>query len=134
MSSDGRGKLFIVNVQTEFRASHKAPATGRAAPARRGEHSHNWFVTAEVNSEKLNEKGFVIDFELLRTSMEEITAELENRCLDTLDYFRQNSSSAESIAKYVYDKLEAKLSGGVCLESITVVEKPGCTAKFCRHR
>lgn len=123
--------MFIVNVQTEFRASHKTPATGRAGQA---EHGHNWFVTAEVSSEKLNEKGFVIDFERLRTSMEEITAELEDRCLDTLDYFRQNSSSAECIAKFVYDKLEAKLSGEVWLDSITVVEKPGCTAKFCRPR
>ena len=35
-----------------------------------------------------------------------------------------------NVAKYVYEQLEPKLSRGIKLEAVRVVEEPGCSAKF----
>jgi len=107
------------------------------------EHYHNWSVTADVSSSKLNSRGIVMDFHKLKSAIDNIVAELDNTALHKTDYFRQNSPSAENVAKYIYEKLEPKLPKGVKLQSIKVVEGPArrrlvgskmlvaaCSAKF----
>ena len=107
------------------------------------EHYHNWSVTADVSSNKLNSRGLVMDFHKLKAAVDNIVAELDNTALHKTDYFRQNSPSAENVAKYIYEKLKPKLPKGIKLQSITVVEGPAsrrpirsrplvaaCSAKF----
>jgi len=119
--------MFIVSVETHFWASHQLTlADGSKEPL----HHHNWAVTADVSSDKLNSIGLVMDFCRLKAMVDNIVAEFDNIPLDRIDYFRQNNSSAENIAKYIYEKLRTKLPGGVNLQSISVVEEPGCSAKF----
>ncbi len=131
-----RIEMFTVNVETHFRASHQLTLPdGSKEPL----HHHDWAVTAEVSSDKLNSMGFVMDFRWLKTAVNKTIAEFDNTPLDSIDYFqpspseglgRQNNSSAENVAKYIFDKLEPKLPDGVKLRSIRVVEEPGCSAKF----
>ena len=121
--------MFTINVETHFCASHQLTLpNGVKEPL----HCHDWLVTAEVSSKKLNNMGLVIDFGKLKKAVEKITAPFENNTLETIDYFRQNNSSAENVAKYIYEKLQQMLPKGVNLEAITVVEEPGCWAKFCK--
>jgi len=107
------------------------------------EHYHNWSVIADVSSNNLNSRGIVMDFHKLKAAVDNIVAELDNTVLHKTDYFRQNSPSAENVAKYIYEKLEPKLPKGVKLQSIRVVEGPAhrrpirsrprvaaCSAKF----
>ena len=155
--------MFTVSVETHFRASHQLPlpAEGgydqgrRCQPDSKGsrsagaepEHYHNWSVTADVSSNKLNSRGVVIDFHRLKAAVDNIVAEFDNTALDRTEYFRQNNPSAENVAKYIYEKLEPKLPKGVKLQSIRVVEGPAhrrqvgskppvaaCSAKFARDR
>jgi 6-pyruvoyltetrahydropterin/6-carboxytetrahydropterin synthase len=97
-------------------------------------HHHNWVVTADVSSNELNSMGLVMDFHRLKAMVDNIVADFDNIQLEKLDYFRQNNSSAEAVAKYIYEKLEPKLPGDVRLSHIRVVEQPGCSAKFCKPR
>jgi 6-pyruvoyltetrahydropterin/6-carboxytetrahydropterin synthase len=119
--------MFTVSVETHFGASHQLTLPdGLKEPL----HHHNWVVTANLSSDKLDSMGFVMDFCRLKAVVDKTIAEFDNVPLDSIDYFRRNNSSAENVAKYIFDKLEPKLPGGVELRSIRVVEEPGCSAKF----
>ena len=119
--------LFTVSVETHFWASHQLTlADGSKEPL----HRHNWAVTADVSSDKLNSMGLVMDFCRFKAMVDNIVAEFDNIPLDRIDYFQRKNSSAENVAKYIYEKLRAKLPGDVNLQSISVVEEPGCSAKF----
>lgn len=123
--------MFTVSVETGFRASHQLTLPdGSKEPL----HHHNWVVITEVGSDKLDGMGLVMDFCRLKTAVDKTVAEFDNTPLDSIDYFQRNNSSAENVAKYIFDKLEPKLPDGVKLRSIRVVEEPGCSAKFGKPR
>ena len=119
--------MFTVSVETRFWASHQLTLPdGSKEPA----HRHNWAVTADVSSNRPNSMGLVMDFGRLKTMVDNIVAEMDNTTLEKKDYFQRNNSSAEMIAKYIYEKLELKLPKAVTLNHIRVAEEPGCSAKF----
>ena len=119
--------MFTVSVETRFRASHQL-----ALPdgSKESLHRHNWLVAADVSSNRLNSMGLVIDFRQLKTMVDNITAQFSDIRLEEIDYFQQNNSSAEMIAKYIYERLEPELPDGVRLEAVRVVEEQGCSTKF----
>jgi 6-pyruvoyltetrahydropterin/6-carboxytetrahydropterin synthase len=119
--------LFTIAVEAHFRASHQITLPD---DSKEPLHKHNWITTVEVSSEKLNEMGLVMDFERLRKRIEKIVAPFENTALETHDYFRKINSSAENVAKYIYERLEPMIPAGVKLESVRVIEKEGCSAKY----
>ena len=122
-----RADMFAISVETHFWASHQLVLPdGSKEPA----HAHNWSVTAEVSSDKLNSMGLVMDFEKLKVMMDRIVAAFDGTALDKNRYFRQNNPSAENVAKYIYEQLEPRLPEGVKLQEIKVVEQAGCLAKF----
>jgi len=122
-----RIEMFTISVETHFRASHQlALPDGSKEPL----HYHDWVVTANLSSNKLDSMGFVMDFCRLKAAVNKTIAEFDNIPLDSIDYFQRNNSSAENVAKYIFDKLKPKLPGGVKLRSIRVVEEPGCSAEF----
>ena len=119
--------MFTVSIETNFWASHQlALPDGSKEPA----HDHNWLVTAEVGSDKLNSMAVVMNFQTLKEMVDNIVAEFANKSLNEFSYFRQNNPSAENAAKYIYEELKPKLPKGVKLRSISVVEQPGCSARF----
>jgi 6-pyruvoyltetrahydropterin/6-carboxytetrahydropterin synthase len=93
-------------------------------------HSHNWRVVAEISSEKLNKLGLVMDFRQLKRMVDNITGQFDGGPIEKLDYFKENGSSAEIVAKYIYEKLEPKMPKAVKLVSVKVVEEPGFRAAF----
>ena len=119
--------MFTVSVETHFWASHQLTLSDGPKESL---HRHNWKVAAEVGSETLNKMGLVMDFRRLKTLVDNIVGELADTTLEKKDYFRQNGSSAEIVAKYIYEKLSPRLPEAVILNNIRVVEEPGCWAKF----
>ena len=127
--------MFTVSVETHFWASHQLVTTTSACADKRGGskesvHNHNWSVTADVSSGKLDNMAVVMDFQKLKAMVDNIVAEFDNRVLNEISYFQQNSPSAENVAKYIYEKLRIKLPKDLKLQSIRVVEEQGCSAKF----
>ena len=119
--------MYIISVETQFRASHQLTLQdGSKEPI----HAHNWSLTANVSSDKLNNTGVVMDFSRLKTIIDKIVAEFDNKALNSIDYFHQNNPSAENVAKYIYEKLRVKLPKGVQLRNIRIFEERGCSAKF----
>ena len=119
--------MLTVSVETCFWASHQLTLQdGSKEPV----HSHNFSVTAEVGSEKLSNMGLVMDFHRLKAMLDDIVAVFDNVTLNSIDFFRSINSTAENVAKYVYEKLQLRLPEDVKLEAITVTEEPGCSAKF----
>ena len=124
--------MFTVSVETHFWASHQL---GLADGGKEPLHWHNWSVTAEVGSNRLNSIGLVMDFRHLKEMVEEIVAGLGDaggQGEGKIGHLQQDSSSAEAIAKYIYEKLEPKLPQGVRLEAVRVAEGPGWSAKFAK--
>jgi len=121
--------LFKISIETHFHASHQlALPDGSKEPL----HDHNWVVTADVSSERLDSMGLVMDFGRLKAVVDNIVSEFDNTPLEKIDYFQQHNSSAENVAKHIYEKLEPRLPKEVKLLSISVVEEPGCSAKFAK--
>jgi 6-pyruvoyl-tetrahydropterin synthase len=119
--------LFTVSVETQFKASHSV-----ALPdgSREPEHEHFWAVSVEVSGDKLNGSGVVMDFARLKAGLTDITSKLGGGSLSDNDYFREHGPSAESVAMYVFQRLEPKLPDGVRLVSVSVSEQVGCSAKY----
>jgi 6-pyruvoyltetrahydropterin/6-carboxytetrahydropterin synthase len=123
--------MFTISVETNFWASHQLVLLdGSKEPV----HHHNWLVSADVSSDKLNSMAVVMSFQKLKAMVDNIVAEFDNTSLNEISYFRQNNPSAENVAGYIYEKLRNKLPKGVKLQSIRVVEEPGCEANFSESR
>ncbi len=119
--------MFTISIETSFWASHQLVLPeGSKEPV----HHHNWLVSADVSSDKLNSMAVVMDFQELKAMVDDIVSEFDNMALNEISFFRQNNPSAENVAKYIYEKLRAKLPEGVKLQNIRVVEEPGCAANF----
>ena len=119
--------MFTVSVETYFWASHRLVLPDSSKEPL---HNHNWSVTAVLSSEKLDSMAVVMDFQKLKEMVDNIVAEFDNRVLNEISYFQQNNPSAENVAKFIYEKLVPKLPKGVRLQSIRIVEEPGCSAKY----
>ena len=119
--------MFTISVETHFWASHQLLLPdGSKEPL----HHHNWLVTAEVGSDRLNDMAVVMDFHELKQMLDNIAAEFDNKALNETNSFQQNNPSAENVAKYIYDKLWTRLPEGVKLRNVKVVEQTGCSAKY----
>ena len=119
--------MFTVGVETHFSASHQLNLPDGS---KESVHYHDWVVTAEVSSSKLNNMAVVMNFQKLKQMLDDIVSNFHNATLDKLRYFQQNNPSAENVAKYIFEKLDNKLPKGLKLENVKVVEEPGCWAKF----
>jgi 6-pyruvoyltetrahydropterin/6-carboxytetrahydropterin synthase len=119
--------LFTISVQTSFWAPHQLRLPDGQ---KEKSHSHNWLVQATVSSSQLNKMGICFDFNKLKTILISITDTLTNGQIEDNPYFQQNNSSAELLAKYIYERLEQQLPEELNLESVTVTEEPGCSASF----
>jgi 6-pyruvoyltetrahydropterin/6-carboxytetrahydropterin synthase len=93
-------------------------------------HKHDWIVTADVGSDKLNSIGIVMNFRKLQAMIDKIIAGFDNTALESISFFQQNNPSAENVARYIYNKLQIELPEGVKLRNVRVVEEPGCSAIF----
>jgi len=119
--------MFTISVETHFRASHQLILpNGSKEPL----HYHDWAVTADVGSKKLNRMAVVMNFQKLKAVIDNIVAEFDNMALNNVHCFRQSNPSAENVARCIFEKIEPKLPEGVRLENVKVVEEPGCSAKF----
>jgi len=119
--------MFTISVEKHFYASHQLTLPdGSKEPV----HSHDWIVTADISSEKLNNMGVVMDFRALKAMVDKIVTGFNNKALESIGYFQQNNPSAENVAKYIYEKLRIKLPESVKLQKVRVTEESGCSATF----
>ncbi len=119
--------MYSVIVKTSFKAAHQLRFPDGSAEAL---HEHDWQVSAEVSSEKLDNIGLVIDFHKLKGYLKEITSEIEGGNFEEIEFFSKKNPSAENVVEFFFEKLELKLKGNVHLNYVMVEEEIGCIAKF----
>lgn len=120
--------MFSISVQKTFTAAHRLTL---ADGSKESPHSHDWIVVASVSTNKLDRTGIVMDFLRLQAIIDNITSEFLNANLEQLDCFQRKNSSAENVAKYIYDKIASTLPSKVNLDYVQVTEAPGCIARYC---
>ena len=120
--------MYTVAKQFGFSASHVLAGLGDDHPCSRL-HGHNYEVVVMATSQKLDARGFVVDFRELDGVKHLIDDVLDHRHLnEVLD----GQPSAEVLAKFIYDWCSLNLPGPVArsITTIRVWETPRSYAEY----
>jgi len=108
--------LYEVGIVTGFEAAHRLH--GDFGPAQRL-HGHTYRVEITVQGEHVRKDGTLCDIAVLQEAAGELMAELHYRNLDELPAFAEKNSTAEAVARHLFDALSPVLVG-VELSTLTV--------------
>ena len=92
--------MYTISKQFTFSASHQLLKLPESHQCYRM-HGHNYIVEIELQSETLNEYGFIRDYHDLSELKDYIDNTLDHRHLN--DVFGHDDTTAENIAKFLYD-------------------------------
>ena len=91
--------MFEVRVEAEFEAGHRRGLQGENLPL----HHHQWQVAVRARSEDLDHIGIVVDFRVIRSVLDEILSELDQRVLEDIDGF-------VAVARWIFERLSERLT------------------------
>lgn len=118
--------MYAISIERTFSAAH---ALRFLDGSEEEIHGHNWQVVVEVQRDGLDELGLVVDFHLVEQHLDGLLALMHNRNLNAHPAFVERNPSAENVAGYLFERLEAMLDiAPARLWSVTVSEAPGCRA------
>ena len=120
--------MYVISVEIDFKAGHylQLPSGKRERP-----HTHHWRVSVTVESERLDEYGFVADFHYLQRLLHKIIDPVKSGDYinDHPDFSGVNPTT-ECFARYVYDRMAIELERPAKLTEVTVWETKGCRASY----
>ncbi len=111
--------MYKLVVKSEFSSAHHLIDYPGAC---KRVHGHNWKIFATVGAETLDRQGMVIDLLELENILKEIVAPLDHHLLNEIPPFDKLNPTSENIARYIYDKMAAKLPDNVNVDNIKVFE------------
>jgi 6-pyruvoyltetrahydropterin/6-carboxytetrahydropterin synthase len=74
-------------------------------------HGHTWRVEAAVIGDELGPGQLVMDFHDLKALLEEVIGPFDHCCLNEVEPFTELSPTSETLARFIYGKMEEKLRG-----------------------
>jgi 6-pyruvoyltetrahydropterin/6-carboxytetrahydropterin synthase len=92
--------MYIISKQFNFSASHQLLNLPDEHPCARL-HGHNYIVEIELQSERLNQFGFVRDYTDLDALKRFIDDTLDHRHLN--EVLGHDNTTAENLAKFIFD-------------------------------
>ena len=116
--------MYIIYKEYHFSASHKLGYLPEDHPCHRL-HGHNYVVEVELQSQELNQYGFVRDYRELDDLKIYIDENLDHRHLN--DVLGDNNVTAEQLAKHIYDWCKSRWVE-VC--AVRVRETPKSCAEY----
>ncbi|MEE9296794.1 MAG: 6-carboxytetrahydropterin synthase [Phycisphaerae bacterium] len=121
--------MYEIVVDGSFCATHalRLPG-GETEPL----HGHDWRVSVCLAAETLDHTGFVADFEDVQRRLNALTGELHHTCLNDHSWLAGVNPTAENLARVVFERLSCVTPLGDALLSVTIVETPGCRARYVR--
>jgi 6-pyruvoyltetrahydropterin/6-carboxytetrahydropterin synthase len=120
--------MYEVGVIGQFEAAHHL--VGDFGPATRT-HGHTYRVEATVCGAALRDDGTLLDIVPLQHGLERVLGALHYQDLSALDAFVTRNTTAENVARYIYDQLAPLVAGqGVARLTIRVWESPGAFAGY----
>jgi len=115
--------MHTITKKFSFSASHELNGLQISHPCSRL-HGHNYEVTIILQSESLDEIGFVMDYRKLDLFKEWLDSRFDHRHLnDVVDF----NPTAENLAKYIFDNWSKTYP---ILKAIEVSETPKTTARY----
>jgi len=90
--------MYTIEKQFEFSAAHQLDGLPESHPCSRL-HGHNYSVVVVLQSDKLDEHGFVVDFGELRKLRQYIDENLDHHYLNDVLQFQP---TAENIARHLF--------------------------------
>lgn len=84
-------------------------------------HGHNYKVFVHVRGAELNEGGMLLDFTQLKAALKKVLDGLDHTNLNDNPFFDQNPS-AERIALYICQNVQAELGAAARIFSVDVFE------------
>jgi 6-pyruvoyltetrahydropterin/6-carboxytetrahydropterin synthase len=119
---------YRLSVQDGFAAAHRLTESGGKCESL---HGHNFRVNLEVEGDKLDNSGMLVDFGQLKAVLKAVLAELDHSDLNEHPAFKISSPSSENIARYIWEKVnEAIGKRGISVAAVTVSESDTASAKY----
>ena len=115
--------MYVIRKEFAFSASHQLKGLPEDHPCSRV-HGHNYVITVELQSDKINEVGFVQDYRALDPIKKWIDDHFDHRHLN--DVMPLNPS-AERIAKFLFELFTDDFP---TLWAVEVSETPKTTARY----
>lgn len=120
--------MYEVTIIKSFSAAHLLADIGGKCEAL---HGHNFKVETTVAGEKLNSIGILVDFRFLKEVLEEILEEIDHKYLNELTDFAGINPSAETIAKYIFEKMDARIkTAGVHMVRVKIWESENAAVTY----
>lgn len=123
------GGVYELTVKDHFDAAHAL--IGYPGPCK-NLHGHTWDVEVSVEGTKLDSVGILYDFKTLKDDLTEILSKFDHTYLNDLDVFKDMNSTAENMARLVYDELSARLPEHVKLTEVCIWESPIARLRYRR--
>ncbi len=116
--------MFEVKIETSFSAAHHLlNYKGNCE----NQHGHNWKVEVYVRGCELDKSNILVDFKVLKKTVNEIIDYLDHKDINELAEFREVSPSSEIISKFIYQKAKEKIPG---VSRVNVWETPTSRASY----
>jgi len=119
--------MFRLSVETNISAAHYL--NGYEGPCSEL-HGHNWRIVAEVESDRLNEIGMVIDFEDLSEILRKTAKRYDHRTLNQVEPFDRINPTAENIAQLMFSEMQRLLPEHVRMSKVSVWETEKCLVEY----
>ncbi len=120
--------MYELIIKTGFSAAHNL--RGYEGECERL-HGHNWKVEVVVQTERLNEIDIAIDFKELKRETNAIMDRLDHRYLNEVPPFDRLNTTAENIARYIYQELSRRLNPqGVNVKEVRIWESDTACAIY----
>ncbi len=120
---------YRVTVSARFEAAHNLiDYPGGPEPL----HGHSYRVEAVLEAEDLRQHGVAVDFVAAKKAVEAIAKEFDYKYINEHPAFAGRNTSAENLASYFAERLEAWGAAGARVAEVTVWEGPENRATFSR--
>ena len=121
--------MYLLKIEEAFEAAHRIVGyDGKCARL----HGHSWLVEAEIEGERLNKLGILVDFKDVKRELKSILDKLDHIYLNEEQPFDKLNPTAENLAKFIYGELKNNriFDTNVKLSAITVFESPKSSVRY----
>jgi 6-pyruvoyltetrahydropterin/6-carboxytetrahydropterin synthase len=117
--------MYTIRKEFHFSASHSLKGLPKEHPCS-NLHGHNYVITVELQTQKLDNVGFVVDYRKLEPIKQFIDLQLDHRHLNDIT-LRLVNPTAENLAKLIFERFKKDFPTLVAVE---VSETPKTTARY----
>lgn len=96
---------FELNKDINFSAAHFIPNEKAGVCSR--VHGHTYFANVTIGGNELDEMGFLVNFRDIKSIINDT---FDHRLMNDLHAFENTPPSTESVAKLIFEKIEAHLN------------------------